>query len=205
MEITRIIKVVDTREYEEVDDRWRPIPGSGTENQCSRCGRLHEVHATVELKNGSTTIVGTGCMKSDSVEIQSGIKRLTSASKRIAKLEAERKKYISLIAEKESIEARVRELPLPSTSQHVVDKKDESGYEYKRYEIHFGDGSRPYVSLREIAREDCIGAKTHWRRNKERELGLTYTHDSAERKLNDVERSIEKIEDKYSELREEPR
>lgn len=49
MEIVRIVRVVDTREYTEEGDRWVPVPGSGIENECARCGRLYEVHATVEL------------------------------------------------------------------------------------------------------------------------------------------------------------
>jgi len=61
--ILRIVRVHDTREYEEgPDGKWRPIPGSGVEHECARCGRLHEVHAEVETEGGGFSIVGTGCM-----------------------------------------------------------------------------------------------------------------------------------------------
>ena len=63
MKILRILRVHDTREYEEgPDGKWRPIPGSGVEHECARCGRLHEVHAEVETEGGGFSIVGTGCM-----------------------------------------------------------------------------------------------------------------------------------------------
>lgn len=57
-----IIQVVDTRQYEEQGDRWVPIPGSGNLRECDRCGRTHEVHATVKYADGTVKVVGTGCM-----------------------------------------------------------------------------------------------------------------------------------------------
>jgi len=61
--IIKILSVVDTREYEEgPDDKWYPIPGSGREHQCYRCGRLHEIHAEVLLDDEKIVVVGTGCM-----------------------------------------------------------------------------------------------------------------------------------------------
>lgn len=57
-----ILQVVDTRQYEEQGDRWVPIPGSGNAHECDRCGRMHEVHATVKYADGSVKVVGTGCM-----------------------------------------------------------------------------------------------------------------------------------------------
>lgn len=36
--IVRVLEVRDTRKYEEVEpDKWKPIPGSGIENQCASC------------------------------------------------------------------------------------------------------------------------------------------------------------------------
>ena len=52
MKIERILKVVDTRQYEEgPDDKWYPIVGSGHEHACARCGRMHEIHAIVLLND----------------------------------------------------------------------------------------------------------------------------------------------------------
>ena len=68
--IKRIIDVVDTREYELIGsehgkDIFKPITGSGRINQCDRCGKDHEIHATVELDDKSEIVVGTGCMKAE--------------------------------------------------------------------------------------------------------------------------------------------
>ncbi len=58
----KILDIVDTRTYEEgPDDRWHPIPGSGTVNQCDRCGKDHEVHVVVEDQDGKEHVVGTSC------------------------------------------------------------------------------------------------------------------------------------------------
>lgn len=86
--IKRIVEVTDTRQWKEgADDKFHPIPGSGTTNQCERCGRNHEIHARVELTDGSVATVGTGCMKADAFD-----KKLRSAAttaKTIARLHAE--------------------------------------------------------------------------------------------------------------------
>lgn len=59
-----IIKVEDTRDYIEEDDRWIPIPGSGISNTCQFCGSKHEVHVTVaDKETHQTFIVGTSCAK----------------------------------------------------------------------------------------------------------------------------------------------
>lgn len=69
--IVRIIKVRDTRQYEEgPDEKWSPIPGSGVPHECARCGRIHEVHAHVELADGSQAIVGTGCMGAAALNVE---------------------------------------------------------------------------------------------------------------------------------------
>lgn len=62
----KIIEVVDTRSYEEgPDDRWHPVPGSGTVNQCDRCGKDHEVHVLVEDQAGRCHVVGSSCAHAD--------------------------------------------------------------------------------------------------------------------------------------------
>lgn len=57
----RIVKVVDTRDRIEVDDRWVALSGTGDGHVCDRCGRLHEVHALVDVGDGTSVTVGTGC------------------------------------------------------------------------------------------------------------------------------------------------
>jgi hypothetical protein len=59
-----ILSVVDTREYEEVSEgKYVAIAGSGDCRECDRCGRTHEVHATVRYPDGTIKVVGTGCME----------------------------------------------------------------------------------------------------------------------------------------------
>lgn len=72
--IVQILEVRDTREYMEDGDRWVAIPGSGAVRECDRCGRRHEVHATVVLEDGTTAVVGTGCMATESMEVQAALK-----------------------------------------------------------------------------------------------------------------------------------
>jgi len=130
-QIIKIISVVDTRKYEEVGDQWKPIPGSGNSHICSRCGRSHEVHATVELSNGNTAIVGTGCMRGENAEVTSKVKSLTSASKSLAKLQAEAAKLQALDAEYERVKAEVETLPVPEIREEEEEfeehgRKDEN-------------------------------------------------------------------------------
>lgn len=87
--IVKILSVVDTREYEEVADGvFKPIAGSGTQNECARCKRMHEVHATVQLADGRVSVVGTGCMKGESVEVTKEVTSLANAAKRLASMNA---------------------------------------------------------------------------------------------------------------------
>lgn len=84
----RILSVVDTREYEEVGDRWVLIPGSGNPRECDRCGRLHEVHATVECPDGRVAVVGTGCMGLGAEVARKVAARASRAARLSAEIEA---------------------------------------------------------------------------------------------------------------------
>lgn len=105
----RVLKVVDTREYEEIGDRWVPIPGSGNPRPCDRCGRPHEVHATVKMPSGETMVVGTGCM---GMGPEAG-RKVASRAGTIAKLEAEIKKKTALYERRRSAEAEVAKMKPP--------------------------------------------------------------------------------------------
>ena len=80
----KILSVVDTRQYEERGDRMVPIPGSGDARDCDRCGRAHEVHATVAYEGGRTAVVGTGCM---GLGAEAG-RRVASSAGTVAKYQA---------------------------------------------------------------------------------------------------------------------
>ncbi len=113
--IVRIISVVDTRDYEEdpTSDRWVPVPGSGTEHACDRCGRSHEVLATVELEDGKTAIVGTGCARGESMEIQQQLKAGAAFAKKATALHHQIEAAAPLRALKQQIEDKVNALRIP--------------------------------------------------------------------------------------------
>ena len=91
MKIIKVLCVEDTRQWEEgPDDRWYPVPGSGIKNNCGRCGREHEVHATVLLDDEKTTmLVGTGCMAADEAEVATQIRSIVNSQKTLKKLKFE--------------------------------------------------------------------------------------------------------------------
>jgi hypothetical protein len=90
LKIRRIVEIKDTRERELVEGTMgreysRPIPGSGVSSVCKRCGKEHEVHATVELTDGSHHVMGTGCAKKQDPEAASRIGTLERAAKALGK------------------------------------------------------------------------------------------------------------------------
>lgn len=87
--IVRIIAVRDTRDVIEDGDRFVPVPGTGAIRACDRCGRDHEVHVDVELEDGRTSVIGLGCARGESMEVQAKIKSAASAAKTRAKLLAD--------------------------------------------------------------------------------------------------------------------
>lgn len=112
--IVKVLEVVDTREFVEDGDRWIPVPGSGTEHACDRCGRTHEVHALVELADKSTAVVGSGCMKAESVEVQKALRSGASRAKTLARLKAELAGWKAKLTLAEQARAEVRALPYPA-------------------------------------------------------------------------------------------
>lgn len=84
--IVRVLEVVDTRQYEEIEEGvFKPIPGTGSPHLCSRCGRTHEVHALVELDDGQTELVGTGCASKASMDVAAQVKTEMARQKNIDK------------------------------------------------------------------------------------------------------------------------
>ena len=112
--IVRIVSVVDTREYEEISDgKFKPIPGSGSTATCARCGRGHEVHATVELSDGSTMVVGTGCANKIDLSIEPQMRAAESRAKTGRRLQAELTATQAKLAEWRALRAEIHALPLP--------------------------------------------------------------------------------------------
>lgn len=129
--IKRIVGVVDTRQYEEIGDTWKPIAGSGTVNQCARCGKDHEVHATVELQDGTHAVVGTSCMKADNMEMALRFEKLDRAARRLRQLEAEKAKYDREVQQYQGALAEVRAMPKPPIEVVIAEDHPWSRYEYR--------------------------------------------------------------------------
>lgn len=116
--IVKILKVEDTRKYqEEPDGRFYSIPGSGSEHECDRCGRIHEVHATVQTDDGQTLTVGTGCMLAESTEISRALLRLDHVAKRLAEYRAIVASMQAALAAYDKAYQEVERLPVPSITK----------------------------------------------------------------------------------------
>lgn len=119
----KILKVIDTRSYEEINDKWFPIPGSGEDNICARCGKSHEVHYYVEV-SGKTEIVGGGCAKLAGMISEAQHKSLGSAAITLAKNRAELEKMIPNFEVRTKIIVEVYKLKLPEiTKEDFKEKK----------------------------------------------------------------------------------
>ena len=116
--IVRIVSVVDTREYEEVSDgKFKPIQGSGSTATCSRCGRGHEVHATVELSDGTTTVVGTGCANKIDLSIEKEMRAAETHAKSGRRLQAELTATQAKLEQCSKVRAQILALPLPEIGE----------------------------------------------------------------------------------------
>lgn len=185
-QIVKILEVVDTREYEEIDDRWVPIRGSGTESFCARCGRPHEVHATVELLDKRTAVVGTGCMKGCSLE--KAAKAGASAAKTIAKWECQLADLESKAKKYATISAQVDRIKLPP-----VEIEDAKGKWGAHWRVSMGDQE---MFSRERERKRALKDSERellrwWRNARMKERGMDYRHRSAGREAKDLKRKLD--------------
>lgn len=112
--VVRILDVRDTRVYVEEGDRWVAVPGSGISRQCDRCRRDHEVHVDVELSDGTTACIGSGCARGESMEVTETIRKGVATAKRIAKLAAELAQFQAIAAKAVAVDAEVKALELPA-------------------------------------------------------------------------------------------
>ena len=113
--IVRVLEVEDTREYEEgPDGRFHPIPGSGNVRQCSRCGRDHEIHATVQLSDGATEIIGVGCARRENMDLDAAFRTGEARAKRVRmltfKLAADRKALADLTRIADGLRAETNQI-----------------------------------------------------------------------------------------------
>lgn len=187
--------MVDTRQREEINDKFVPIPGSGQENQCFRCGKFHEVHATVLLEDNREAIVGTGCAAKENTEFAKQIKSLESAAKRLAKLKAEKASFDKETAEWEAAWSEVMALPVPEIIEGTDTFKvgREAGQSFPV--LICGDAEvRCWLSGgRTAEREKCV--VDSWRANRMSDKGLCWHRP---RPSKDFAREIAKVEKRLS-------
>ena len=177
--IIEILSVVDTREYELVGDKCVAIPDSGIDHECSRCGKLHQVHAHVRLEDNTTAVVGTGCMKNASMELVRELNRAVTTAKKTAKLNAQLKRLTVLKDDYAVIIKAVASLPLPEI-RYESDPVDG----WNRTFIVMGDTRRIYDSNHAVA--DELSVRHAWTEARATELGATYDHKNAVKELQNI-------------------
>lgn len=128
MRIIKVLSVTDTRDYIEDGDRWIPVSGTGNEHECARCGRIHEVHATVECEGGVTAVVGTGCMSSESIAVASKLRSMGERAKRIAALMAEEAVTASALEAQTKREGDIATIPAPPLVRGVKTMSDGTSF-----------------------------------------------------------------------------
>lgn len=193
--IVKILEVRDTREFvEDGDDRWVPIPGSGTTSECARCGRDHEVHATVLLDDDTTAVVGTGCMAASGMDRGVG-RRVANAAKRVGALRAEIASLTALVGELRAAEARVDAMACPEPRIAGPSPWSEG------VRIVCGDAEvftlRPTTTV-EPERRQC--AINDWRDKRLAELGITWHHRSALLELPVVTEKFEDTQERLADI-----
>lgn len=182
--IVRIVKIEDTREYEEQGDRWVPIPGSGEARDCSRCGRSHEIHATVELVDGSTTVVGTGCAARESADLAPAFRSGESRAKRVKALRAELARALALVSERDTVVADVAAMQPPAVDVSV-------DHDAGRYRGVCGDAF--VFAFFRHEHDFHSRAVAAWRARRVAERGINYRHDIAAISVRDLPAKIAKI------------
>jgi hypothetical protein len=112
--IVRVLRVVDTREWIQLeDDRWVAVAGSGDVRKCDRCSRDHEVQAHVELSNGAEAVVGTGCARGESAEMVQALAQGAGRAKRFARLTAELAAARASLAAWDAAWTAIEKVPAP--------------------------------------------------------------------------------------------
>lgn len=205
--IVRVLRVEDTREWVEgPDDRWHAIPGSGAMRECSRCNRTHEIHAFVELDDGATAIVGTGCAARESLQLAQAFRSGENRARRVKELSARIAKQERLVAQLAAMQREVERLEVPAVQ--IVETGSARGGEAV-YEVRVGDGmcwalhSDLYpsgsqygyeITYREERRGERLQcAKNAWTRKRLVERGWTYDHDAAAQRLAELRTRLARV------------
>lgn len=219
----KIIKVIDTRQYEEgPDDKWYPIPGSGESNVCARCDKTHEVHFYVEVDPGYKTIeiVGGGCAKQVGLISETQHKSLGSAAITLAKNQSELARLLERKKLQEEIWSKVNSLPVPeiikgawepSKYAHEGSTRNDSIWKMEDADVQviqiFRDNPEMEAwSLSENIRREKDQEKhliAKWKLNRFSELAPAGFKQVEDYMIRDVEMRIKRAEKKIKKLMEE--
>lgn len=194
--IVRLLSVVDTRQYEEVGDRWVPIPGSGLARDCARCGRQHEVHAEVLLEDGRTAVVGTGCAERSTMDpaVRAAVSSGDRAAKRLASLRAKLEGMLARNRAWDAGRVEVEALELPPL--RVVPAESDAPAHHVAVLTLGTDADNYMVQFRSESRSDLEAALVRrWRDQQMRARGLRR---HAEYEVEDLRRSIAQLERRLS-------
>jgi hypothetical protein len=194
-----VIKVVDTRDFIEIDDRFVALAGSGDSRPCDRCDRLHEIHAHVVDANGIGWIVGTGCMDAEANDVaRKAARKATNEAKKAAR----RARAEALVAELAAAEAAVAAMTFPADRVEYEIEETRNGIAvrgFHRWEVDGAwaklaayddaDGSfSGHLDARTIAeRLGCV--ETNWRRDRLHEILPRETVNKARRESYWLERN----------------
>lgn len=123
LRIVELLSVEDTRDVIEEGDRWVRLSGTGDARPCDRCGRAHEIHATVRLEDGSSAVVGTGCMKASDLLQASTVRSAISRARRVQDLGLKLERTARRLAAARAIALEVQGLELPPVvrGEHVTE------------------------------------------------------------------------------------
>ena len=164
LRIVELVSIKDTRQWVEDGERWVAIPGSGEIAQCARCGRDHEIHATVRLSGGALAVVGVSCAKATAVE--KDVKSGSSSAKTVARLECEIAHDRGLLIRIGKVWETVEDLPMPD----AIWGKGKTFRGVEVDAVRVGDAEAIRRSSLCDDEHLCDSAAGRWRENRRAEL-----------------------------------
>lgn len=188
--IIKVLAIVDTREKiletnEKGYDIWVRVPGTGIENECARCGKLHEIHVHVELENGEKAIVGLGCAKKESLDVAVRVKTLKSAINRLNKQLSLKSEYEKQIAKWNA----VRETIIPNVPKVTIKSNTE-------YSEAYTCGDITLIYNKRDRSENILTLQECWIRKRMSEQGISSIKPEKrhnEEKIKQLEELIKKL------------
>ncbi len=191
----RLLGVTDTRQYEEIDDKWVPIHDSGHPRNCDRCGKEHVIYCTVQcVATNKVLCVGSGCARQSGMVDSTQHKSVESAAKTLHRLETE---LVYLEAELERVKeilVEVEALPLPPVEGPFPRS---FGFEWRMGDMTGVMQRKPGPI--ESERVQCL--ESGWRRKRAEERGVkSYRLYDLCARVSDTKKRLERAKRKMAEL-----